>query len=165
MNMTWTAEQTRLMAHAWRGGESAARIGALVGMTAAAVRGKRLRLGLPPRSPVSIAEAFRERGASLVGLGREPPPGRPEAVSAPLYGSTPRPWVQRMDGECCWPVAGWGDETLSCCLPVDGRSAYCTGHLALLRREPWPPIDPERIRLLERMAWVRSCRRRPYGYA
>ena len=49
----------------------------------------------------------------------------------------PRPWVTRRRGECAYPVAGRGADTLSCCRP-SGPAQYCPGHLDRMRG----PQDP-----------------------
>jgi hypothetical protein len=151
MNIVWTVEQTGLLAQAWRAGQASREIGTMVGMSASAVRCKRRRLGLPARSDVSQEATERQRGAALVGSKVGPNPNRSEAAP-PLNGSMPRPWTQREARECAWPVLGFGDETLSCCLPVELHKPYCAGHMALLRREPWPPVDPGNVVLFRRRA-------------
>jgi hypothetical protein len=140
MNATWNPDQVGMLVRAWASGQPAVDIARLVGMTAAAVRGKRLRLGLPRRVQTPLSEEFRDKGAAGVAPKAYQPP-----IPAPLAGSMPRPWSQREADECCWPVLGFGEETLSCCLPVEGRTRYCAGHLAMLRREPWPAVDPGNV--------------------
>ena len=151
MNVVWTGEQTGLLTQAWTAGHASREIASMVGMTPSAVRCKRRRLGLPARSEASQEATERERGAALAGPKGEPNPDQ-APPPPPLPGSMPRPWTQRMARECAWPVLGFGDETLSCCLPVDGRAPYCCGHMALLRREPWPPEDPGNVFLFRRRA-------------
>ena len=141
MNVVWTVAQVGLLAQAWRDGQRADEIAQMVGMSASAVRGKRLRLGLPPRSSQAAlaahSVAYRDRFAASAPLA---PP------LDPLPGSTPRPWIMRERGECAWPVRGFGEQTASCCLPIcEKRAVYCPGHMALMRREPWPPADPGNV--------------------
>jgi hypothetical protein len=131
------------LASAWASGAASAEIGQLVGVSASAVRGKRMRLGLPARSPLAVAIGNHERGLALSWApvpSRALPPPPP-----PLAGSTPRPWLQRGPRECAWPVTAVSGETLSCCLPVEPGGPYCLGHQTILRGEPWPPVDPGNV--------------------
>jgi hypothetical protein len=141
MNIIWTVEQTGLLAQAWGAGHASREIASMVGMSASAVRCKRRRLGLPARSEVSQEATEHARGVALAGPKVPDNPSYTATCAPPLAGSMPRPWTQRMARECAWPVLGFGDETLSCCLPVEGRGPYCAGHMALMRREPWPPTE------------------------
>lgn len=87
----------------------------------------------------------------------------PEPVSAPSPdvirrgGSAPplialpelsraRPWLERAQGECAFPVGGEGAATLSCCRPV-ARGDYCAAH----RRVMFRPADPKEARELLRL--------------
>jgi hypothetical protein len=144
MTAVWSDEKAAILAVEWGRGAASTAIAALVGgVTAAAVRRKRSRLGLPSRSPDALQATFYGDGMSVLGA---PVPARPEPPAPlPLRGSTPRPWTQRADDECAWPVAGRGGETLSCCLPAEHGEAYCLGHLALLHGKPWPPVDPGNV--------------------
>jgi len=143
MTAVWTNEKIATLAEQWRLGAPASDIAALIGFSSSAVRGKRKRLGLPSRSPLALSAVFLERGTALVGHRR---PDKPCGFApAPLAGSTPRPWIQRGPRECAWPVAGQFGETWSCCLPAEPGEAYCLGHLALKRGEPWPPVDPGNV--------------------
>jgi hypothetical protein len=148
-NIVWTAAQTGLLVQAWTEGHASRDIGQMVGMSAAAVRCKRRRMGLPARSEASQDVIGHVCGVALVGhrvLARPDYDNRAD----PLPGSMPRPWLLRERGECAWPVRGFGDETLSCCLPVEPGRGYCPGHVAAMRREPWPPEDPGNVLLFRR---------------
>ncbi len=51
--------------------------------------------------------------------------------------SSARPWFEREEGECAFPVgeAARPDLQLSCCAPVVGRGPYCAAHTEAL----WEP--------------------------
>jgi hypothetical protein len=145
MNAVWSPAQEAVLTAEWALGTASAEIARKVGLTAGAVRRKRIRLGLPARSVEALAAVYAERGAALAAL-RAPLPASLAPPTLPtLAGSTPRPWVLRMDGECACPVAGFGGELMSCCLPCEGRSSYCLGHRELMHGRPWPPVDPGNV--------------------
>lgn len=52
-----------------------------------------------------------------------------------------RPWLQREQGECAFPVAGEGAATLSCCRPAF-RGEYCAAHRSIMFR----PADQNEAR-------------------
>lgn len=66
--------------------------------------------------------------------------------------ATARPWTSRRFGECAFPVAGLGAETVSCCGPTDG-GPYCAGHRAVMYQKP--PTKAQRAH----MAKMREARR------
>ena len=142
--MRWTKQQEAALVEGWREGLSSGQIARKVGgeATRSKVARKRSRLGLPARTGALAEAAMRVNGRrSETGLRATPSPGRgiPKGVAkavrlGPLQGSTPRPWVLRAYGECCFPVAGSGADTLSCCEPVEGPAGvYCWRHKAILR--------------------------------
>jgi hypothetical protein len=149
--MIWTVDAIATLRDGWRKGLDAPELARLLGTSRAAVRSKRMRLGLPSRSDAVIALSNRERGLAVSSHSQAPPRGIANVLRmAPLSGSTPRPWAQRMLRECAFPVAGFGVGTLSCCLPVrKPGGAYCDGHVAILRGEPWPPVEPEDLQRTE----------------
>lgn len=51
---------------------------------------------------------------------------------------TARPWLERRFGECAFPVAGLGADTLSCCTDTDGAT-YCAAHRKIMIAEAPPP--------------------------
>lgn len=68
-----------------------------------------------------------------------PPPAERPAEPRAVAASTPKPWTERLTGECCWPVSGEGAETFSCCAPASaylGQSGYCAGHAAVMFSRP-----------------------------
>jgi hypothetical protein len=143
--MIWTDAQVLILEREWAKGADAPAIAVMVGLSRSAVRSKRMRLGLPARSGVIVAMSNSERGRAVSRRSKAPPKGSANLVKlGPLRGSTPRPWSMREFGECAFPVLGYGAGTLSCCLPVlQVGAAYCTGHLAILRGDPWPPEEVE----------------------
>jgi GcrA cell cycle regulator len=42
--------------------------------------------------------------------------------------SNPKPWLERLSGECTWPVSGEGADTFSCCAPVTPGTCWCEDH-------------------------------------
>jgi GcrA cell cycle regulator len=46
----------------------------------------------------------------------------------------PRPWTERREGECAFPVGepDRAERQLSCCAPVRGPGVYCPAHRALM---------------------------------
>lgn len=147
--MHWTKAQARVLVDGWRAGLSSGEIARQIGgeATRNAVARKRVRLGLPARRGALSDVAMRVNGRrSGTGLRALPSPngGRPRGVAlavrlGPLPGSTPRPWTLRLYGECCFPVAGSGADTLSCCEPVEvAAGLYCWRHKRVLRGESLP---------------------------
>lgn len=144
--MQWTNTRLAILTQRWNEGASPSEIAKELGpeVTRNMVARTRERIGLPPRSGAVLQAALAHRGracgtglkASLV---RHPtPPAQLLADEAPLAGSEPRAWTDRLIGECCFPVAGQGADTFSCCLPVAGPGAsYCTAH-AMATSRPAP---------------------------
>lgn len=57
----------------------------------------------------------------------------PETRKLPKYtglapGSKPKPWIERLSGECSWPAIGEGADLLSCCAPVSPGTSWCNEH-------------------------------------
>jgi hypothetical protein len=98
------------------------------------------------QADAQVALSNRERGLAVCPRSSAAPLGvaDPDRMAA-LSGSTPRPWPQRMIGECAFPVSGFGAQTWSCCLPVEVGRPYCFGHLAILRGDAWPPVECENL--------------------
>ena len=144
-------------------GLSATETARAIGSTRSAVISKAHRMGwAEQRSPV-LAQA------NLIRLNRGRPPRDPGA-RAPRWSpraapgprpivSNPRHWLDRHPGECAYPVAGEGEDLISCCAP-SGRQTYCPGHHALMHRK-----NPERTPAAqERLAaWVDARDRRKPG--
>lgn len=82
-------------------------------------------------------------------------PYRAEVFETVLAGTTPRPWAERCEGECKWPIDLAG-EIMSCCAPEE-RGGYCTGHarIAFMPSKPMTPRDLERT---TRGNWRRAAR-------
>lgn len=155
MGIAWTRERVDLLRALWADGIPAGQIAKRMGITRGMVAGKRHSLGLPPRDQKVQIEAMvanAKRTAVLCGhLGKLQPEYRAgkrtdveskmDRLSKPLEGSNPRPWTQRTYRECAFPVAGYGEGTLSCCLPNTLGSPYCLGHREILAGRQWPPED------------------------
>lgn len=97
------------------------------------------RLAAPPvaRKPNQNAGlSFKTRKFGISGNGavftapepRAPRAAASESAFAPLTGSTPRVWTERLSGMCCWPVGDEGQGERSCCLEVVARG-WCAEHL------------------------------------
>lgn len=154
MGMTWTPERVALLRALWADGVGAGGIARQLGMTRGMVAGKRHSLGLPPRTEAQAKAAMASNGRRTavicghLGKGAAEPTLAPVIdAGRPLPGSTPRPWEQRRRGECAYPVAGYGEGTLSCCEPVEPGRSYCLGHTEILAGRPWPPPDPADVGL------------------
>jgi hypothetical protein len=104
--------------------------------------------------PVSEADAAA-RGASGPPLESIDP-----AAFKALPGATPRPWEERGERECAWPVelaeesAPKGSK-LSCCAPVVRGKSYCAHHLDW-SRDPAQPTANDLAREADAIvAWVK----------
>ena len=144
--MQWTAQQRQVLTDGWRAGLSSTEIARRIGgeVNRNAVARQRMRLGLPSRRG-PLQELAQRVNGSRSGTGLRAIPnggdGTPRAVAraarmGPLPGSNPRPWVLRLYGECCFPVAGEHADTLSCCEPVAAPAGlYCWRHKRILQAE------------------------------
>ncbi|MBS0409795.1 MAG: hypothetical protein JSR86_07760 [Proteobacteria bacterium] len=149
----WTAERDVAAQDLWRKGLSGREIARLVGAPShSAVIGRMWRLGTKRSAHVAAANhrVAMALGRATAKAGSEEwqratarlmrPPGGLKLVEAPLPPQTPvlcepRPWLSRSENECAYPVAGEGDDVLSCCnTPV--RGGYCEGHRAAMFRKP-----------------------------
>lgn len=157
----WSAERIELLCSLWSDGVSGGEIAKRLGVSRGAVAGERYKLGLPARTGAKAKAAMAANGRRTAANGSRAwkPPTEPAAVveaareatlraaSAaeeaiqPFRGSNPKPWELRGRHECAFPVAGCGSMVLSCCEPVQGRSAYCLGHRELAAGRPWPPVE------------------------
>jgi len=75
-------------------------------------------------------------------MSRDTPPPCPIALA-------PRPWLERRDGECAFPVDGESWLTRSCCNPC-GAATYCQTHAAVMRGRAAPPIEELELSLRRR---------------
>ena len=135
-------------------GRSASAVGREIGCSRCAVMGKAYREGWQRDGSVARINASRNRPAVF----KAPKPPRPKAqprarvvysiktgqpvrdpveprqvrMSGEVPGSNPKPWLERLSGECCWPVSGDGADVMSCCAPashIAGEgSVYCSAH-------------------------------------
>lgn len=98
------------------------------------IRGERPKGGRPP-SP---------KGGKVNPRLAGPPRGGPFSKVLPLPKlreitviSTPKPWTERGERECAFPVGEPREPggQYSCCAPVRGRGAYCPAHRRLMTLE------------------------------
>lgn len=132
----WTRDRVAELIRLWGDGASATQIAKQWGggCTRNAVIGKIHRLrkaGIELRSAANLRE-----------LPTKPPrPKRERVYRAPAVAAIPhkprlevvpptaKPWTERKAGECNWPIAGEGADTISCCRPSAGR--WCEEHNAI----------------------------------
>jgi hypothetical protein len=157
--MSWTEAKIATLTRLWSEGVSAAGIAEALGdVSRSAVLGKLHRLKLlKSRKAAAEPRDFREAGRSApagsgpvspatIGRRRRRPPGLPRSpwraeLLKPLPHSRPRPWLERGEGECAFPVGGEGWSLLACCAPAPSGDAYCTAHHQIMFRKP-PAVAP-----------------------
>ena len=136
----WTPESTDELIRLWNLGRSAGDISALWGGKPSrnAIVGKVNRLrqtgvelrsgaclkGRPTRTTPKPRPPKRERPALLLTSPDPIPTFKPYVIPP-----TAKHWTERQTGECTWPVAGEGADTISCCQPATGR--WCPDHNAI----------------------------------
>lgn len=132
---TWTDERTTALVKLVGDGLSAQQIAdRLGGVSRCAVigkihRAKDLQLKGKPSSAGGFHRGQRDIEAPVTPA-EDPVYVEPEVFLQPLP-VTARPWLQRLDNECSFPVGGEGADTLFCCAPAD-RGGYCAGHFRVL---------------------------------
>lgn len=139
----WPEDLTERLIKLWNDGHSASQIAKQLrnGLTRAGVIGKVHRLraqGVVMR----VADAPQPKGivASFTKRRDQPPsakssPDQPLPPAALLDVSAARPWTTRTFGECAYPVAGEGADTMSCCLETGGAT-YCAAHRRIMTAKP-----------------------------
>lgn len=151
----WTEERASLAAKLYSEGKSASEVGKVLGVSRNAVIGKMHRMGVlghykrnqrgeaaqkprprsAPSAPRKIAAASHTPSkprATELGNGLHITAKLPSVPMTPrleVIPPTARPWTERHENECSWPVAGEGADTISCCRPVAGR--WCAEHNAI----------------------------------
>lgn len=126
ITVDWTADLVGQLRHQHALGLNDREIAEAIGVSHAAVRGKRTRLHLAavePKAREPVEPAQRPPAA---------PARRREADPQAFVAIDPshRPWTTRKLGECKWPIdMPDGEEMHSCCLPVK-RAGYCAAHAA-----------------------------------
>lgn len=165
----WTAAKVELITRLWREGLSASQIAAVAGATRNAVIGKLARCRLtrsdqcrrtttslqnlnikpkPPKPEIRHqAKVFGETPVKPVAVKVSATTGRtypqPEDLPLPRRGpedlSTARPWLTRQFGECPFPIAGEGADTLSCCARTEEGEGYCPTHRARIYEKARSP--------------------------
>jgi GcrA cell cycle regulator len=159
----WTDERVTRLRELWALGWSASQVCKELGATSrSAVCGKVNRLGMsnsPERSLITqtISNAPR-RVARRTRAAPKPRTPRADVAASgivrraearrrdpghaalppppPIDVTNARPWTTRRFGECAFPVAGEGADTLSCCAPTEGT--YCPAHHAVMVRPDQP---------------------------
>lgn len=155
--MTWTDARIAQLMRLWTEGVSASGIAEALGdVSRSAVLGKVHRLSLlGSRKPAAAPRRYD--GPALVAAPpcgvaspspvRRPPPKAPpepprspwrEAAFEPLPGTTPRPWMSRVFGECAFPVGEDADGPVSCCATVKPRGGYCPAHHTIAFKSQTP---------------------------
>lgn len=130
----WTDAKRAELAERAAEGLTSAKIAAAIGAVSRnAVISKCRALGVPLHHQPKPPKPAKWVDMSTP-LFRAPPPVaeyvEPAVFLAPPP-ATAKPWLQRQDGECCFPVSGDGATTLFCCAAAD-RRGYCTDHRAVL---------------------------------
>lgn len=115
----WTKEKVAQLCEGYQLGISAAEIAEIVGTTTEAVRSKAYNIGIKSK------RAGR----------RGPQADRAWLNAAPVQEvpATAKPWLERVFGECAYPVCGEGADVWSCCAKVASGS-YCDGHKVIMWR-------------------------------
>ena len=132
----WTDERVERLQTLVNEGLSCGQIAKVLGdwATRNSVIGKMARMrianrsGMNPRNgkPPVVKQPNRARSASVH---TKPPRPLPPVVTAAPRGSVH--WLERGFGECAWPIAGAGADTISCCAPCEGEKVYCPKHCAM----------------------------------
>jgi hypothetical protein len=127
--MIWTEDMDAVLIAGWNEGLSSFQIAAVVGgISASAVRGRRIDLSLPPRGVATLVFAGRFKSAY------QPPASKAVPVCVNLGPlSEPRPFIDREAGQCAFVVSDGRDEVMACCAPIPAgaRRPYCLFHQAL----------------------------------
>jgi GcrA cell cycle regulator len=61
---------------------------------------------------------------------------KPAVPAAIIDATFAKPWMARLFGECAFPIAGEGADTVSCCAQVRKGSSYCRAHHQLMFVKP-----------------------------
>jgi GcrA cell cycle regulator len=128
----WPQERVDQLKALFDKGLSYSLIAEEMGLTKGAISGKADRLGWQRQAH---ARATR-RGSGLIRRGRVAGQVRsiaPPVPPPPVDATHARPWLTRAFGECAYPIAGEGADTLSCCAPTLGKT-YCLAHAAIMYR-------------------------------
>lgn len=129
----WSEELLSSLKRLWMLGIRTQEISETIGVGRTAILTKAKELDLPKRGQVHIRQPREEY--------------RPAPV---LLKGTEKPWVERKFGECAYPVAGEGADTLSCCAPTEGT--YCAAHRAIM----YLPTKP--IKSIRQVGFARRAR-------
>ena len=163
--------EDELIKNLWAQGYSAGQISKLLtnGRTRNAIIGRLWRLGVnksdrhtdmlkPRKAPKVVAKKPVAPPAPVeppkVEARAPAPPPPPKPVGSAKVKGYPyaKPWTQRLNDECAYPVRhDRENETISCCVKVSGENRYCDAHMK--RMYVIMTRDQRRIRL-PRAAYV-----------
>lgn len=135
MRFCWTPDTLRAARRLYlEQGFSAAESARRLGVSRSALIGKAHRMGWAAERNPDLAVANHVRGGRAVARALRPalpPRAAPPKPGATPAGCNPKPWLDRLAGECAFPVEGDGEAVISCCAPSGGQ-VYCQAHVAVL---------------------------------
>jgi hypothetical protein len=125
--MIWSSDMDDTLIASWGSGLSSFEIAAVLGppITASAVRGRRIDLGLPARGAATLIFAGQFKAAY-----RRPTTKALLNIESLGPLSQPRPFTDRDGWECAFVVGEGSDGVMACCGPVrpGSRCLYCDFH-------------------------------------
>lgn len=133
--MHWTGQMDSILTNGWNAGYTAPQIANLLWrrlglpeITASAVRGRRVFLGLRERGRIELAHE-----GTVTGRGGRPRRTRALPPDTPAPSCAPIPWASRAFNQCAYPV---GDPLVDamCCggeIPAHAKRPYCPYHAEL----------------------------------
>jgi hypothetical protein len=138
---TWSEEDHQATRRLAEAGHTAGEIALALNVTEHAAKAGARRLGVritPDQPPCVERRGNRQEHEDPLPL---PDLGAIEGADI----SHARPWLERQEGQCAWPVKGDGLEVWSCCAPVATNltrrhhwphlGQYCAAHMAALYRD------------------------------
>ena len=154
MSFCWTPDVIRAARRFYLElGLSATESAQRLGTTRSALIAKAHRMGWAEERDPALATANLVRAGRV--LSRMLQPAAPPRGPAPPRGARPvgckpKSWLERLPGECAFPVAGEGEAVMSCCAS-SGAATYCAAHTAAM----YVQRTEAQQRALERVAeWV-----------
>lgn len=112
----WPDDRVAQLEELWRGGLTYRAIAQRLGVTRSAVSGQLRRRGL----------VYLDASSSTY------TPAPAPAIAAAVVSKTAKRWDFRRFGECAFPVAGSGRDTMACCAKTDDGATYCPSHRAVM---------------------------------
>jgi GcrA cell cycle regulator len=135
----WTMEDDLLLSKLWKEDHTATEIGRLMGRTKNSVIGRARRIGVSSgdgnRKVKMIQKIALERHAKKRTVESaityiKPPRPRPKKTPRVEEFEYAKPLLDRVPGECAYPVK-IGEDWYSCCAPVR-RGSYCDWHAKIM---------------------------------